>query len=236
MTIIDCEQGSREWIEHRLGIPTASKFSRLLTPSRLTPSSQQRDYLARLLAEWVTGEPMDDLMDNPWVERGRLLEPEARRHYGVLHDVAPRRVGLCVREADALLVGASPDGLVGDDGLLELKVPAPHTHILWLASGGLPAEHRMQVQGQLWITDRDWCDFMSYHPELPPLLVRVYPDPDVQMALDLHLPDFVAQVVAGRQRLTEMGVESWVARQAEHERVMAEHEHDAAQGHEGAVR
>ena len=197
MNVIDCEQGSREWHEARLGIPTASCFSRILTEKRLTLSAQRVRYMGELLWEWTSGEPYGGELDTEWMARGRDLEPRAREYYGVVRDVQPTRVGLCTRRVVALRplkdgnvsvngdVGASPDALVGDDGLNELKCPAPATHIVWLSAGAdvLPGEHRMQVQGQLWVTGRAWCDFMSYCPGLPPLLVRVEPDPKVQAAL-----------------------------------------------------
>ena len=246
MTVVECEQGDAVWHETRLGIPTASKASMLLTPT-CRPSKSARLYRAKLLAEYVTGDPMDgDLSENEWIQRGIALEPEARNHYAIVHSVEVQRVGLCVCSArevcgpdpdgvvtslfgpDEYVVAASPDGLVGDDGLIELKVPAPHTHILWLADGGLPREHVMQVQMQLWATGRKWADFMSYHPQLPPVLVRVEPDEAIQAALDDILPAFVAELAEGRKRLSELGVESWADKQAEHERLMAEHDAEEA--------
>ena len=210
MRIIDCEQGSREWIEARLGLPTASQFSRIVTSTgRL---SKQRDtYMAELLCEWVFGEPAKDLAeDNVWIQRGKALEPEARRFYALHADVEPpRTVGLCLREGVECVAGASPDGLVDPDGLLELKCPAPDTHLLWLARGDLPPQHRAQVQGQLWVTGREWCDFVSYCPELPPLAVRTAPDLAFQRALDEHMPTFHAELIAGRQRLFDLGVKPW---------------------------
>ena len=146
MTILDCEQGSREWVEARLGIPTASQFSRLLTPKRMQVSAGRHRYRAELLAEWITGEPVEEF-DTEWTERGRLLEPQARQHYGIVHDVEPRQVGLCLRPVPSAphlsvgveSVGASPDALVGSAGALELKCPGMVNHILYCADGGLPA-------------------------------------------------------------------------------------------------
>ena len=249
MTILDCEQGTREWVEARLGIPTASQFSRLLTPKRMQVSASRHRYRAELLAEWITGEPVDEF-ETEWTERGKAMEPLARSHYGIVWDVEPRQVGLCVRSAgsvfthasDALckavpvhippdehVVGASPDALVGDDGLLELKCPGMVNHIMSCADGGVPSAYKMQVQGQLWVTGRKWADFMSFYPDAPEqLLVRVEPDPAVQDAFDEVIPVFVAELAEARQNLIERGWKPWAEKQAEHERIMAEHDREEA--------
>ena len=235
MRVLDVEQGSREWVEARLGIPTASAFKRIVTSTGKL-SAQRDAYQAELLSEWVFGEPAKDF-DTTWTERGKVLEPDARRYYSFHTDTEARTVGFCVltegemkvragliAEGEELeapngfggarpttdpAVGASPDGLVGDDGLLELKCPREDTHMLYLARGVLPSEYRAQVQGQLWVTGRAWADFMSYCPELPPFLIRLEPDPKFQAALDDHMPVFHAELMAGRQRLIEKGVTPW---------------------------
>ena len=113
-------------------------------------------------------------------------------------------MGLIYRD-DSRMVGCSPDGLVGEDGLLELKCPMAPTHLLWLCRGVMPHVHRAQVQGQIWVSGRSWCDFMSYHPQLPPLLVRVEPDERYQAALDDLMPKLVTEVLTERERLRELG-------------------------------
>ena len=267
MTVIDCEQGSREWVEARLGIPTASQFSRLLTPKRMQVSASRHRYRAELLAEWITGDPVDEF-ETEWTERGKALEPLARSHYGIVWDVAPKQVGLCTRRVSALVpfgdgnlsvdidVGASPDALVGDDGLLELKCPGIVNHVMYCADGGVPSAYKMQVQGQLWVTGRKWADFMSFYPDAPEqLLVRVEPDPAVQDAFDEVIPAFVAELAESRRNLLDRGWKSWKdqhdelaeqqktpmtydeakgewvpwdGKQAEHERIMAEHDREEA--------
>ena len=205
MRVINVEQGSREWVEARLGIPTASAFKRIVTSTGKL-SAQRDAYQAELLSEWVFGEPAKDF-DTTWTERGKVLEPDARRYYSFHTDTEARTVGFCLR--DDSIAGASPDGLVGDDGLLELKCPREDTHLLYLSRGVLPTDYKAQVQGQLWVTGRAWADFMSYCPELPPFLIRVEPDRKFQSALDDHMPTFHAELMAGRARLLDKGVTPW---------------------------
>ena len=205
MIIHPADQGSAAWVEARLGIPTASEFSRIITQGGKL--SKSRDgYMAQLLAEWALGESVDEWMGDANTERGQLLEPQARAAYGVLRDADVTEVGLCYRDASKL-VGTSPDGLVGDSGCLEMKCPKAATHLLWLARGEVPRDHVLQLQGQLWVTSSAWVDFMSYHPGLPPFIVRSTPDYKIHDALDEHMPTFIAELLAGRERLIALGVE-----------------------------
>ena len=230
MTILECEQGGAEWQAARLGIPTASCFGRIVTPAGKLSASRD-DYLAELLAEWALGEPIEDF-DSEWIIRGKLLEPQARAYYAFHADAPVQTVGLCARTVGELVgisdpnlgtaelaIGASPDGLVGDkrrpdgtldpcgDGGLELKCPSPAKHLLYLARNAVPRKYIAQVQGCLWVTGRAWWDWMSYHPDLPPVVIRCAPDPRFQAALDDALPVFHAELMAGRASLIEKGVE-----------------------------
>lgn len=208
MRIVECEQGSREWVEARLGRPTASQFSRIITPGRMQLSAQRKKYQAELHYEWWCGEPKDDLTDNQWIDRGKALEPQARDYYSLVTDLDVETVGLLL--TDDGIAGASPDGLMNNRRAgLELKVPMADTHLLWLSVGEVPTDYRTQVQGQIWVGGLEWVDFLSYCPELPPLLVRVEPDPAMQAAFDEHLPAFYAELLAGRQRLVDLGVKPW---------------------------
>ena len=207
MIVLDVEQGSIAWQEARLAIPTASQFSRIVTPGG-KPSKSAEQYLGELLAEWVLGYQADDFQSE-WAERGKALEPDARKFYAFHRDAEVSTVGFCYRD-DSRLVGASPDGLVGEDGLWEVKCPMPGKHLVYLARGVLPREYVLQVQGQLWVTGREWCDFMSFHPDLPPFVIRVEPWPAMQAALDDALPDFVGKMLESRDRLTaDYGLKAW---------------------------
>lgn len=203
MIVLDLEQGSRAWVEARLGIPTASEFSRVVTPGGKL-SASRADYLGDLLAEWALGEPVKDFKSD-WMEWGNTIEPDARNYYAFQCDAEVTTVGFVYRD-ETRMAGCSPDGLVGD-GALELKCPKAGTHLRWLAVGKIPREHAIQVQGQLWVTGLPWIDFMSFYPGLPPLIVRAEPDEMLQRAFDEAIPAFVEEVISGRRRLREMGVQ-----------------------------
>jgi len=172
MRVNNHEQGSQEWLESRLGRPTASNFSKLLTPTG-KPSSSADAYINELIAQKITGE-LPEFYINDAMARGNELEPAAKTLYELTNDVEVVEVGLCLH--GTLDCGASPDGLVGDDGGIEIKCPLPHTHVSYLRDGKLPTKYIPQVQGCLWITGREWWDFMSYHPSMQDLIVRVYRD------------------------------------------------------------
>jgi hypothetical protein len=201
----ECPQGSQEWIRARLGIPTASCADKILTPAKLALSSQRHDYLYGLVAEWATGEPVDDFMGTYWTDRGQELEPEARDFYEFETGRTTQAVGFVYRD-EARMVGCSPDWLVGDDGLGELKCPKAGTHIKHLLGGEVPKGYVPQTQFALWVTGRAWIDFMSYHPNLPPFIARVEPDEKWQAALDEHMPTFVGELLEARERLSALGL------------------------------
>ena len=204
MIILDCEQGSAEWIAARLGIPTASQFSRIVTPTGMA-SASQRPYIAELCAEWALAEPAGEWQGNEWAERGKMLEPDARRYYAFERGIDYREIGLAYRD-ETRKVAASPDGISEDGRPLELKCPMPKTHLLWLSDGELPREHAMQVQGQMWVMGATEADFLSYCPGLPPLMLTVKADPGIQRALDEQIPAFVEELDRRKQVLRDMGV------------------------------
>lgn len=202
MIIHRVEQGSGDWLALRLGIPTSSRFDALVTPTG-KPSASAERYMHELLAEWMIGEPLD-MERTQWMERGSALEPQARAYYEMQRDVSVETVGFVTR--DDGLAGASPDGLVGDDGMLEIKCPAAHTHVGYLLGGdAVPATYRAQTQGQLLIAEREWVDFLSYSPVMPPALVRTYRDDPYIRALAGILDAFVERMMDARERLRAMG-------------------------------
>ena len=172
MKILEMEQGTQEWLEARLGCPSGSGFSKLITASG-TPSSSAESYINDLIAELITGESTPFHVTE-WMQRGTELEPFARMNYELETDREVTEVGFCMH--DILRCGVSPDGLIGGDGGIEIKCPKPSTHVKYLRNGKLPSEYKAQVMGCLWITGREWWDFMSYHPQMPNLLIRVHRD------------------------------------------------------------
>lgn len=172
MEVFNCEQGSPEWVACRLGIPTASKFGTILAKGKDGGASKtRREYLFKLLGERVTGEQMYSYQ-NDHMERGKEMEDEARNLYAFREDVEPERVGF-VRNYGA---GCSPDSLIGSNGMLEIKTKLAHLQVELLVTGNMPTEHTAQLQGQLWIAEREWVDFCSYWPKTTPFIKRVHRD------------------------------------------------------------
>lgn len=171
--IIDCEQGSTEWFAARAGVATASEFSTVMAKGKDGGASVTRaKYLRQLAGEILTGEAAPEGYTNAHMERGKVMEDEARRRYAFMNAVAPQRVGFILGD----IAGCSPDSLIGEDGGLEIKTAIPAVQIERLQRGTLPPEHKAQVQGCLWITGRQWWDFVSFWPRLPPLNIRVERD------------------------------------------------------------
>lgn len=171
MRISEAIQGSEEWLESRLGRPTASNFGKLITPTGKASASAQ-GYIDELIAQRITGE-IPEFFKSEAMQRGNELEPAAKALYEFTYDIEVVEVGLCLH--DTLECGASPDGLT-EEGGLEIKCPLPHTHVSYLRDGCIPSKYIPQVMGCLWITEREWWDFMSYHPLMEDLIVRVYRD------------------------------------------------------------
>ena len=174
MQIINCEQRSPEWFAARAGMPTASQFSTVMAKGRGGGASKTRwTYLCKLAGEILTGEPMKSFV-NADMERGREMEPVALELYAQRQPEMVSMVGF-VRNA---IAGASPDGLVGDTGLLEIKTQEAHLHIDTALAGRPPPQHSAQCQGQMWVTEREWCDLVIYWPKLPLLCYRIKRDED----------------------------------------------------------
>lgn len=189
MIIHDCIQGSPEWFQARLGIPTASCFDQIITAKTAKPSASSVKYAACLLAERIMQKPLDKFEVKPyWMERGNQLEQEAADMYCFLNDCTVQTAGFIT--LDDKSAGCSVDRLVGDEGLLEIKCPAPWTHAENIMSEVLDDNYKQQVQGQLYITGRKWVDWMSYHPEMPPSIVRVQRDNDYIDKLKDALKEF----------------------------------------------
>lgn len=201
MIRIECEQGSDEWYAARLGIPTASCFSKIITPKTMKPSASAIPYRHKLLAEWLMGLSLD-FVNTEVMERGKGLEAEAVRWYEFETDCDTEAVGFMT--TDDGLVGCSPDRLVGANGLAEIKCPLPHTHVGYLLDG-VDDAYRCQLQGQLWVAEREWVDFVSYHPTMPKVKIRVQRDEPFILALREAVEAFCESMEQGKQQLIELG-------------------------------
>jgi len=174
MQILDCEQGSEKWLQLRRGVATASNFSKIVT-TKGKISEQLRDYAFQLVSETIT-DLQDESYKSADMQRGNDLEPDARNAYQQHTLSLVKEVGFMKND----FYGYSPDGLVGDDGLVEFKCPNQKTHTKYLYNNKLPTEYVAQVQGGLYVSGRKWCDFVSFHPNFIAdkklFLIRVYRD------------------------------------------------------------
>jgi putative phage-type endonuclease len=158
-------QGSAEWFAARLGKVTASRVADVVAKTKSGPSASRNTYMAQLIAERLTGTTQDSF-SNAAMQWGTEKEPEARAAYEFFRNETVTEIGfVCHPHIDDC--GASPDGLVGADGLLEIKCPNTATHLDTLLGKMVPAKYVNQIQWQLSCTGRAWCDFASYDPRLP---------------------------------------------------------------------
>jgi len=201
MKIHDVEQRSDEWYALRAGKATASEFAKLVT-SKGAPSKSLDKYAITLAAEAFAGGPVDAWDGNYHTERGRALEDEAIKLYEFANDVSVVPVGFITNDDET--IGCSPDGLVGDDGMVEIKCLKAETHVetmlYYKKHGRIPTKYVQQTQGQMMICKREWCDLVFYHPVLPMLAIRETPDTDVRMGLVTGLKD----VAEERDRVLEI--------------------------------
>lgn len=159
------EQGSPEWFAARCGKATASKISDIIAKTKSGPSASRRNYEAQLVAERLTGAVAESFTSGA-MQWGTDTEPQARSAYGFQYGVEVDQIAF-VDHPKIAMSGASPDGLVGDEGLLEIKCPQTATHIDMLLTGKIDGKYITQMQWQMACTGRKWCDFVSFDPRLP---------------------------------------------------------------------
>ena len=193
------EQGTPEWFAARLGIATASRFKDIMAR---TPAPRN-NYMAELVAERLTGEREESYKSSD-MQWGNDYEAVARLTYKLNNpDKKVRDCGIFLH--DKIACGASPDGLVDEDGTIEIKCPKTATHIQTLKSGKLPTQYFWQVQGQLLVTGRKWCDFISYDPRLPEnasyICIRVERDEVAIARLAESVDSFMKQVASDTELL-----------------------------------
>lgn len=202
MKRFDVLQGSPEWHALRLGIPTASCFDKIMTPKTMKPSESRVKYAHKLIAEQILGVPLDDASSG-FIARGAEQEQDARDYYELKHDCDIEPVGFVT--LDNGRVGCSPDGLVGNDGLVEIKVPSAQVHVSYLLDvDGIG--YKSQVQGQLWVCEREWCDTLSYNDKMPKALVRQTRDEAFIKALSSHVATFAEYIEQLKELLIARGL------------------------------
>ena len=185
------EQGSEEWKKARVGLHTASKWGALITPLGKAKTGDGPDtYLNELIAECLTGE-CDESPNTYWMKRGVDMEPEARETLEAIIGIEFEQVGLIYQD-DTKSIACSPDGINFDiETGAEIKCPAPHTHVKYLRGGVCPKEYLHQCQGAMLVTGfKEWY-FMSYHPLMKPLIVKVERDEAYISTLQLALNEQV---------------------------------------------
>lgn len=159
------DQGTEEWHDIRRGKVTASRFKDVMTNPRGSDkiSKTSESYMMELISELVTNEKPDGYTSSA-MQWGIDTEPRARIHYELMTDSEVEEVTFIVHNE---FIGVSPDGLVGDNGMLEIKCPNTKTQLDRYIKGiELPSEYKWQVMGQLWVAEREWCDFLSYDPRI----------------------------------------------------------------------
>lgn len=159
------EQGTPEWLAQRCGKVTASRVSDILAKTKTGPAASRANYMAQLIAERLTGTVAESYT-NAAMQHGTDTEAEARNAYSFYQNVDVELVGF-VDHPSIDMCGASPDGLVSGNGLVEIKCPNTATHIDTLLGGSVPSKYLHQMQWQMECTGRQWCDFVSYDPRLP---------------------------------------------------------------------
>ena len=198
----DIEQGSDEWLAVRRGILTASEMRLIMTPT-LRPASndKERAHLFELIGQRITGytEPhyiSDDML------RGHEDEIESRIRYAE-HFYPVTECGFVTRDMGGFVIGYSPDGLVGDDGLIECKSRRQKYQIETILADEVPAEYLLQIQTGLLVTGRKWLDFVSYCGGMPMFVKRVWPCPEIQQAIIAAASAFEQRLAAAQARYDE---------------------------------
>ncbi len=190
MIIHDFVQGSDEWIQVRLGKVTASKFSDVMAKGA---GKTRKTYMIQLATEIMEQIPVVSYFDKN-MEAGQEKETAARRYYEMITDCPVKEVGFVQLDDN---VGASPDGLIGTDGGVEIKCPTGKVYTEYLLNDVFPTPYKAQVQGNLMVTDREWWDFMAYRPEntkRPHFIKRIFRDEDYIKEMKIQIIMFVTEL------------------------------------------
>lgn len=197
------KQGSDAWLQARCGIVTDSIVGRLLTPTaKVAFDDAARTARARLIAERYTGhvEHVPQTFDT----RREHIDKKVARNLYVEHYEAVTEIGFMTRREGLAFGGYSPDGLVGDDGLIGIKTEKPHLHMATLLTGEVPTQHMAQLQMGLWVSGRDWIDYVQFSGGMPLFVERVYPDIVWQDTIEGILHDVNYEAEDTLRRLREL--------------------------------
>lgn len=187
------EQKSEAWHEARCGRVTGTRFKALMAAE----STQTYKDLVTELACEIVSKRQEESYISADMERGVLLEPIARNLYSSIFEVEVREVGFITPDENNPFyewVGISPDGYLPDGGLLEIKCPKYKTHFSYITDDKLPYEYRHQVQGQLYVSEAPYCDFISYAENMKPFIIRVFPDLELHKEYTLRLTKLITEV------------------------------------------
>lgn len=187
------EQGTSEWHDIRRGVLTSTAIKTLITPTgKLADNDKVRAHVYEVAAQRITGRT-EEAYQSFDMMRGHTDEVFAREMYAK-HYAPVTECGFITNDKLGFLVGYSPDGLVGDDGIIESKSAKARIQVERIATGGVPSEHIAQVQTGLWVTGREWCDFISYSNGMAMQVVRVYADPAYHALIEQAATNFEKQV------------------------------------------
>lgn len=193
MITLNVEQQSEAWCEIRCGRVTGTRFKSLM----MAESTQgYKDLITNLACEIITGK-QEETYSNANMEHGTETEPEARREYETIFGIEVKQTGFIMRDEDDKYhnwIGVSPDGLLPDNGILEIKCPLMKTHLEYIEANRLPLEYRYQVQGQLFVSGFNYADFMSYVEGMKPFIFRVFPDEELFKEFETRLDKLILQV------------------------------------------
>lgn len=207
------EQRSPEWFSARCGKVTASRVADIVAKTKTGYSASRANYMAQLICERLTGQ-VQESFQNAAMQWGTDTEPLARSAYELIKDVFVTEVGM-ISHPSIEMAGASPDGLIGDDGLIEIKCPNTATHIENLLNNTAPANYVIQMQWQMACTGRKWCDFVSFDPRMPEdlqiMVVRVQRDDEQIAKLEAEVIKFLDELQQKVDQLTTLNQSNGVS-------------------------
>lgn len=207
MIHFDHPQGSPEWLASRCGVASASRFAAIMATIKTGEAAERRNYRTDLVVERLTGKPLETFTTNA-MKQGIEREPLARVAYETRTGNMVEQVGFC--RHDVLLAGASPDGLIDEEGGLEIKCPERSAHLRYLQQDMEPPEYTWQIQGGMWITGRQWWDFVSYNPDFPQhlqlIVRRIKRNEEAIKKLAAEVVKFLSEVDAEVERVSNLKV------------------------------